>query len=314
MWITVRNEGKSHPKLSPIISPKISPTISPIILPKISPMSNLNTYQTNSKQSSKKQEIIPRVIYQTWVSKSIPFHMKKCRNKLIRNNPGFRFVLKDDQECRMFISTYYPSALDAFDSLIPGAYKADLYRYIQLYITGGIYLDIKFEPIGSFSFAELLDKKFFFTLDQPFFDPMTISENIRQLNFHFHDLYSSNHSKKCWQNKNGIFNGLMISIPKNPILKTCIDRILGNIKTKFFGYNYLYPTGPGLLGEIVLKDDQKTKEIMENMDLFLSTEGKTIVTKKKSILRVYPEYRQEQLYYGSIHYAILWNQKQIYRN
>ena len=50
-----------------------------------------------------------------------------------------------------FIKNNYPvDVLEAFNKLIPGAYKADLWRYCVLYKLGGIYLDIKYSCVNNF--------------------------------------------------------------------------------------------------------------------------------------------------------------------
>ena len=49
-----------------------------------------------------------------------------------------------DKHCRVFIKKHFPnSILQAYDSLIPKAFKADLFRYCFLYIRGGCYFDNK---------------------------------------------------------------------------------------------------------------------------------------------------------------------------
>ena len=47
------------------------------------------------------------------------------------------------EEGREFIRNHFETAVvDAFDRLVPLAYKADLLRYCLLYVRGGIYSDI----------------------------------------------------------------------------------------------------------------------------------------------------------------------------
>ena len=88
---------------------------------------------------------IPLNIFQTYHTLDLPPRMRKSVNKLIKNNPEFTHYLYDDDDCRKFIKNNFPSnVVNAFDKLIPGAYKADLWRYCVLYIHGGIYLDIKY--------------------------------------------------------------------------------------------------------------------------------------------------------------------------
>ena len=59
--------------------------------------------------------------------------------------------------CRDFIAKHFSEeVVYTFDKLKPGAYKADLWRYCVMYITGGIYLDIKMCPVNGFRFDYLL--------------------------------------------------------------------------------------------------------------------------------------------------------------
>ena len=97
------------------------------------------------------ESIIPLKIYQTWHTKTLPQHMLEAVNKLKQRHPRFEYFLFDDNDCRQFIIKHFDNnVVKAFDSLIPGAYKADLWRYCVLYITGGIYLDIKYYCTNSF--------------------------------------------------------------------------------------------------------------------------------------------------------------------
>jgi mannosyltransferase OCH1-like enzyme len=87
--------------------------------------------------------VIPTNIFQTWHSKLLPPLMAKSILLIKHLNPRFKYFLYDDNECREFIKNNFKSdVLWAYDSLIPGAYKADLWRYCVLFIHGGIYLDM----------------------------------------------------------------------------------------------------------------------------------------------------------------------------
>ena len=99
---------------------------------------------------------IPLNIFQTYHTLDLPPRMRKCVDKLIQNNPEFTHHLYDDNDCRQFIKDNFPlNVVQAFDKLIPGAYKADLWRYCVLYIHGGIYLDIKYNCANKFKLIEL---------------------------------------------------------------------------------------------------------------------------------------------------------------
>ena len=61
----------------------------------------------------------------------------------IKLNPDFKIKYYSDKGSREFIkNNYSKDIINAYDSLIPGAYKADLFRYCVLYKYGGIYSDL----------------------------------------------------------------------------------------------------------------------------------------------------------------------------
>ena len=84
---------------------------------------------------------IPAYVFQTWNNKKLPPKMYYIMKQMKQNNPNFRFYLFDDNDCRKFIKSNFDSnILNAYDSLIPGAYKSDLWRLCVLYKNGGIYI------------------------------------------------------------------------------------------------------------------------------------------------------------------------------
>ena len=222
--------------------------------------------------------IIPLNLYQTWRTLDLPPKMQECVNKLKHDNPEFKYYLYDDSMCYDFIKKHFSkNVLDAYNSLIPGAYKADLFRYCILYINGGIYIDIKFEPIENFKFINLIDKEHFVKDRDNYWLP----------------------------NQIGVYNAFLITFPKNKKLLKCINEIVKNTKNNFYGYNALYPTGPGLLGSLFDYDT--------NFDLILAPCSKYILYKNKNILKMYENYREEQLKYQlNTHYSELWAEKKIY--
>ena len=64
---------------------------------------------------------------------------------------------------REFISKYFnKDVLEAYDTLLPGAYKADLWRYCILYKMGGIYMDIKYTlSNNTYKLINLTDKEYY---------------------------------------------------------------------------------------------------------------------------------------------------------
>jgi len=223
------------------------------------------------------KQIIPLNLYQTWHTKNLPFFMDKCVKKLKEINPEFTYHLFDDDDCRSFIKKHFsPEVLNSFDKLIPGAYKADLWRYCVLYINGGIYLDIKFDPINNFKLINLIDKEYY-----------------------CRDIIESN---------SGIYNAIMISKPNNPLLLIAINNIVENTKLQFYGTSSLEPTGPLLLKKIFNKENKNIDLKLENVDKTFN-----IFLYDKPIFTIYKEYRNEQKNNSNnIHYNILWQNRNIY--
>ncbi len=230
--------------------------------------------------------VIPLHLFQTWNTKDLPPHMKACTERLIQQNPEFKYTLYDDDECIQLIRSHFPAeVLDTFHRLIPGAYKADLFRYCVLYVYGGIYLDIKFECCHGFQLTELVDKPHYVMDRQT--DPKTQISYVEP-------------------GKILVYNGCMVSPARNPILMKCIIKIVENVNQQEYGFNPLYPTGPGLLGSVMGPN--------QDIDLTFSIDEEYILYQKKRILKKYPEYRKEQSRTRpGNHYNTLWKRGNIYQ-
>jgi len=230
------------------------------------------------------QSIIPLNIYQTWYTKNLPPKMKECVESIKYNNPEFNHYLFNDEECREFLKLNFNiDVLYAYDTMIPGAYKADLWRYCILYKQGGIYLDIKYKCVNGFKFISLTNEKEYFV----------------------RDLYDSNSNM-------AIYNAFMICQAGNEIMLKCINEVVKNVRNRFYGLSSLHVTGPSMMIDFFTPyQKQKTNYLYHH-----SEEGKYyIVHKDKIILMVYPEYRYEQRKNEkNKHYSILWKNKAIYVN
>lgn len=275
---------------------------------------------SRSRKVKRKGIPVPLTIYQTWKTKDLPPKMKECVDKLKRDNPEFDHHLYDDADCRAFIKNNYNSdVVNAYDSLVPGAYKSDLWRYCILYKKGGIYLDIKFQCEPGFKLLEMALEDESFVLDRPFevphlkVDPFLKLLKTRDLYKTFHPMTNGGQ----WKDKRvGIYNAVMATAPENPVLLKCINQIVKNVKKEYYGYNPLYPTGPGLLSEKYFGKKYKTK--INNFKYFNGIEGTYIVNKERKILSHYPEYRSEQMTITNVnpnkntHYHNLWKANDIY--
>jgi mannosyltransferase OCH1-like enzyme len=234
------------------------------------------------------QSIIPLNIYQTWHTKNLPPHMTQCVNNLKNANPEFTHHLYDDNDCRDFIQKHFsPEIFNAYERILPGAYKADMWRYCVLYIEGGIYLDIKFNCCNQFKLIALTEREHFVNDINPNNDPIELT---------------------------GVFNALLVCLPGNPILKKCIDQIVHNVNHRFFGNNCLAPTGPFLLKRFFSKIDRNNLKLKFFGYDTLTTPLRGIHFKGIKILDVYDTYvRERRKFSKTNHYGAMWRNRNIYK-
>ena len=220
--------------------------------------------------------IIPCDIYQTWYTKDLPEKMRERVNLLKSQNLNFNHYLFDDNDCREFIKTHFKQdVLHAYDSLIPGAYKTDLWRLCVLFINGGIYLDIKYAPLNGFRFINLCESE--------------------------HLVLDADGA--------GIYNALMVCKPENQLLFKAIRQIVENVNNKYYGSSPLSPTGPKMLPKIISLNDS----IVDLTHTFIDTNNKFINYKGIPIIKSYYGHDIEKKQTSiKPHYSILWNQRNIY--
>lgn len=164
---------------------------------------NINTNIKLYKHEYKNQKI-PKTIIQTVSSKNIEnINHYNSILTFIELNPEYKYVIYDDNESRKFIKDNFDErTLVAYDLLIPGAFKADFFRYCILYINGGCYFDCK--QILRVPLRKIIDSDDEFIL--------------------------------CRDMSIGYFNAVMMSQKENSnLLKTIED-----CKTKIFNFEYYF--------------------------------------------------------------------------
>jgi mannosyltransferase OCH1-like enzyme len=223
--------------------------------------------------------IIPLNIFQTWHTKILPPLMQESVTIIKKVNPKFNYYLFDDKDCREFIKNNFDKdVLYAFDTLVPGAYKADLWRYCVLYKKGGIYLDIKYRPYNGFQFINLTEKE--------------------------HLVLDADGA--------GIYNALMVCLPNNEMLLKAIHQIVNNVKTRYYGKNFLEPTGPKLLWKLLNEQEKQSLDMTHK--LHFSVDNRFIYLGDYPVLKSYNGYITEHhICKKNEHYSTLWRKKKIYK-
>ena len=147
---------------------------------------------------------IPKNIFQTWKTKDISDGFKSLTNTWKENNPDYTYFLFDNNDCDEFIKTNFEiSVYNTYCKIIPGAFKADLWRYCVLYVNGGVYIDIDTICLGN------IDS--FLNDDVEFMTPIDLN-NCPTIGTH------------------NLFNCFIACVPQHPILLECIRRIVHNVE------------------------------------------------------------------------------------
>ena len=243
-------------------------------------------FKDNSLAVAKpKEKQIPKVLYRVSpVETEMVPELTNLFDKIKKQNPDYTLVYFDDAKCIEFLKMHFePEVLNAFNSLIPPAYKCDLMRYCILYINGGVYGD----------------------LFQDYYKP------LNQIINHEKDTLVLVQDGYVPQVKlNGIQISFMASVPQNPLYRECIDKILENVKMRYYGETHLEPTGPILFSKLFRANYSNTEYKMELRQYYshsfvhYKTGEKVIKTKSDGYNKVIT---------GKLKYAQLWKEKKIYK-
>ena len=243
--------------------------------------------EATQSQDDNPLQFIPKNIFQTYASTELTegaYHAIQSWRDL---NPTWSHYFFTDEDQRQFIKdNFSQEVLWSYDQLIPGAYKADLWRYCVLYTKGGIYVDHKLE------INIALDK--------------ALPENVEFATYQ--DQVIKRHRAEPYQFY--LWQAIIISKPHHPFLKKAIDNIVANTTSGNYGHDTLSITGPGLLGQSVnevLKRPFNTSfqtglnqssgfnfYIMPNPFVYKKRQPHVALFNYESAIRMYPSYYQER--------------------
>ncbi len=163
-------------------------------------------------------QIIPKKIFQTWKTNKMETQMINTIKIIQGLNPEYEYKLFTDNECLEFIKNNFGQKItNAFNNLVPGAFKADLFRYCVLYIEGGIYIDCKMIP--TIPFRNIIKSN----------DPCVLVKNTFE------------------KNSTSIYNAFICTEPKNKLFLECINEIVSNSENLIYPQDVFMVTGPSLL-------------------------------------------------------------------
>ena len=166
------------------------------------------------------KQLIPKKIFQTWKTRKLPPRMYSAVQKIIKLNPDYDYYLFDDEDCKQYLQKHYGlEYLEAFDELIPGAFKADFWRYAVILKEGGVYIDIDFDCIKPL--REVIHE-----------DDSLILVKDRGLG--------------CCT---AIYQAFFAAVANHEAIKETLDLCLSNIQRRYIGKGPLDITGPSMMGK-----------------------------------------------------------------
>ena len=249
---------------------------------------------------------IPKLIIKTSWQKlnNLSYQVKDVLNITLRLNPDYRVYYFDDDDVNNLMKSYGVKEYSAYNKIVPGAYRADLFRYCILYKYGGCYSDIGHVMLKSFD-SIIEDNELVIVKDKPYL--------------------------RC----TGIHNALICVTPSNEFIKQVIDKSVENIENKYYGENPLDITGPLMMGKVyqcyyynycgkelnekylIKKEGIKILELVlrsdeseERINIAYITDNGILVLKTK--FNNYRDVMYDNV--GKLHYTELWYNEQVYVN
>lgn len=209
----------------------------------------------------------PRVLHRTYISEEKASVYYRARKITLDNNPGLEEKFYSDQDVDDYIKKNFSDRIyRAYNSINPiyGPAKADFFRYLVIYLEGGLYLDIK--SVAKKNLSSLFEqnkliiskgreKKF---LRSDFGLRATLSNNFN---------WSSFSGIECGEYNNWHF----MAPPGNKILAKVIQQMISNIEYgkkytseyTYGEYSVLVLTGPIMFSRVIEKYKDDSLIIME---------------------------------------------------
>jgi hypothetical protein len=224
--------------------------------------------------------LIPRIIHQTWneelTKEKYPNWVEFQHS--FQEQDGYEYRFYTDDEARNLIQSNFPDeVVRAYDDLLPGAYKADLFRYCALLIYGGVYADVDILMVSKLDDWITNNTGFVVPVDKP-------QKFVRKID--------SQEIAVC------LWKGFMAAYPGHVYLAKVIENVVNGVRNRYNDVDHahmatcplqiydgrmvnsatLFATGPCMLGltvnQVLGRHEQAAFEVGEVEEE--KTHGKTV--------------------------------------
>ena len=193
---------------------------------------------------------IPKIIIQTWKTKSIPEKYKEDVKSIRKYNKDYKFLFFNDDDIDYFLENNYPQYFISYNKLPVKIQKIDYFRYIAIYHYGGFYFDL--DMTGLYPLDELLNYDCIFPVDQNITPNKCGRKRLK---------------KYCHKNMKILLGQYAFAAkPQNEFIKLLIDTIHNNIDKYIQEHSkngeklqYVYSsTGPDFVTDVYMDYKNKT--------------------------------------------------------
>jgi hypothetical protein len=167
------------------------------------------------------QTHVPNFVHRIWECREIPDRYETAFKSWVGKTKNMSvFLWTRNTSRQLVLKLEGTEKLMLYDRLLPGAYKADFFRYLLMYKFGGVYSDIDtilHKDLFANDIAHLRD------------DAVTVA----------HDLTPSR-----------LLNGaILIAPPGQALFRCALGEVIDHSRRRKKGFEVLDVTGPGVLGE-----------------------------------------------------------------
>ena len=236
------------------------------------------------KTASINDQLIPKIIIQTYKHNLIHPLIYENIMELLRKNPSYDYYFINDEDgLRLIEENFDIDTLNAFKKLTVGAAKGDFIRYIALYLYGGVYLDLDASIEMDLDHFIPPDNDYVFFIES--FKPQ-------------------------------ITNWCIMITPKHTLIKKIIDEMVERINTNN-ETNILKITGPHMMSDVIYKHFTNVDIFFLHKNLSHDSFLEFIINKnksKKTFFETYfliqnklfnfrfDGYQTNMMYYNDLHY------------
>jgi len=228
---------------------------------------------------------IPKQVIQTAYEYPKLTEMLNTISSIKETNPEYVYRFFDDKDARKYIQDNFNENINfAYENLIPGAFKADLFRYCILYNEGGIYMDCKMISVV------------------PFRD--IIGENDELI------LVKDDYQMKT-NNIPGIYNAFICTVAGKETFYQTIEAIVKHVFNHFYPENPFLITGPTLLLNCYCDEG---KFLIHPFNGHSPTDHNNCIVNDKNEILIYKTYKNQHKQNYSGKYILDYAYGRCYKN